>query len=334
MQPFVPADNESDADNVTVRTASEVPSISEHPNTTHISFCEWEHMAFGSHHKTGTFLIRDLHLAMQAVSNRICHHATGVFMPHISKEQLMGFAANQRVYVVNMIRNPVDIVLSGYNYHLHTQNMGEWVNGKHSVDQLMSQEWHTFLNKKYGFMRRFGNTMFFEDMEHMHRLIAANCDTLNISRANCTYQVMLNHLSLEDGLHMEFNKVRYWSGYGCIAELVSSYRYVREQSNSNWVAVTYRLEDFESNYTLQLHDVLRRMGVDEHRDADLWDAVVRQVSNQSNHADEQLYKEHVTRNTYNRSNEVRVLLTEPMRCAQLKNWTALLGYAWKHVAYC
>ena len=133
---------------------------------------------------------------------------------------------------------------------------------------------------------------------------------------------------------MEFDKLRYWSGYGCIDELVSSYRYVREQSNEKWVTVIYRLEDFERNYTLHFHDMMHHMGVNEHRDSKLWNAIVTQVKNQSKHGNQSLFKEHVTRNTYNKTKQLQVLLTAPVRCAQLKNWTALLGYDWTHDAYC
>ena len=101
-----------------------------------IAFCDWNKMVFGSHHKTGTFLMFHVRDRMKEL---YAHHCCAdgrapdqSLIPHqtgrLSKELILKVIAEnnakdeneENIYILNVVRHPVDTVLSGYNCHLNT----------------------------------------------------------------------------------------------------------------------------------------------------------------------------------------------------------------------
>merc|ERR1719334_841508 len=117
-----------------------------------ISFCDWNKMVFGAHHKTGTFIMFHLRDRMKDLYANRCSADDRVpdqsLIPHqtgkLSMQRIRCFIAenmaedadHENIYILNVVRHPVDTVLSGYNYHLNTMNWKEWVNGKYTLDKL------------------------------------------------------------------------------------------------------------------------------------------------------------------------------------------------------
>ena len=100
----------------------------------------------GAHHKTGTFLFQSLRDKLKEFHTNQCRFGVAVYT-HISAEQIMSIIhhrllnkvkskSDRSIFVLNIIRDQFDTILSAYNYHYHTTNRTEWVNYGYNLDVL------------------------------------------------------------------------------------------------------------------------------------------------------------------------------------------------------
>merc|ERR1712176_1515516 len=101
---------------------------------------------------------------------------------------------------------------------------------------------------------------------------------------------------------------------------------------------TFRLEEFESNFTQTIKQLLDMHGILDQDDRQNLIHILQteDVKNKMKHK-RSPHKEkhpHITHGTYDKEEQIDALLKNIDICSSLKNKTILLDYQWKHSKYC
>ena len=288
------------------------------------------------------FHLRD---RIESIYPTLCHApVTRALVPHrVTKlsEQLIrslipdAEVAPAKMLILNVVRDPVDIVLSAFNYHVRTDNGQEWISGKYNLARLkhlMREQYPTVI---FPFMSQQNHSVFFSKYDRFLVILERNCDAYALNETQCTFQDVLRRMNMSEALQFEFDKFVYWSGYGDADEVVSSYRFIAENhralSQRGVFVYNYRLQDFKLAFNETMRGILTRLRIDDA--ATLTDLMMRLQSENVNEQD-RASDEHITAGTFNKTQQIAILLASHDRCETFKNWTLMLEYAWRHHDYC
>ena len=255
-------------------------------------------------------------LSFATESNGYLNRALGRYYPyhregHINRQKIKKFIDTNsnneydheaHLVILQIIRAPVDTVLSGYNYHL--TDAEEWTTWPLSPDS------------------------------NPHALCAEFMpilDEMQISKQSSLLALYReNNLSFGIGVELQrYTKCEFKGIY-------SAYDYVKNglrNGINNINAHSFRLEEFEANWTETVNVLLDLIGVfeDENR------RKLMKSINMYNIYDTKArdgVKHHITAGTYDKAKEIRALLGDTDRCNLLKEQTISLDYDWKYLSYC
>ena len=286
--------------------------------STNFTVCQIPNTFVGTHHETGFTLFRKINGIIQAKRNENCKHQINKneTKPVATKSAYHdgnGFNAwltktvNQikpirHTAIMHIFRNPMDTILSGYNYH---KVCGE---GWASRDKIKDSELHIFSNFK-------------QKMKE-----------LNANYSNMTLQNVLNTESMEIGIEIEY--FRYLL---CEHPLIqSSFEAVQHVSinfaNDKFVhASTFRLEEFVQNFIETAGILMDVQGIfDEEQREGIMDKLQAQnlYDNRNDTEKDPHAVKHQTRGSYDRKKQISALLSNEMRCKSIKQMVESLNYEW------
>eukprot|EP01084_Bolivina_argentea_P010208 19011_1 len=279
----------------------------------------------GTHHKTGTVLMTQKIMAAiskywiskclntnqtnktNIMGNMYLHHnyfnAKHYMFIHAN------FCINMKMHCVlfHMIRNPVDTILSGYNYHKITIKE-KWVNKKIRTIKIL----------------------------HCCEKLVEKLKDMNTYYLNNSLQKIYNMYDISVGIEIEYYRYSFceWN------EIYRSYQEIKQKmmllkyNTNDYIHIrNMRLEQFYSEYNGTIQIVLNGLGIlqFEHRNNLL---NILQKFNVKNVKYNVKGDGHITKGRYNKTMQVNILLRDITRCVILKRKTELLGYLWTYHMYC
>eukprot|EP01084_Bolivina_argentea_P103377 185175_1 len=319
-----------------------------------LQFCEyWNDMIFTSHHKTGTILLMNLARKIRKFwciyckpPNKECKpmrlkkgfdNIHWFHNPNVWKEQLLNHISThlKSTIIVNIIRNPVDTLISAYNFHLKENGGSEWTNKLNNINYLSNTLKSHYVTKYC----KNCESEFHLSYDKMIYIMTNECNKLNISNNTCTFQILLKNMDLNNALQLEYYKYLFWSGYGRFNDIFFSYQYIKtNQQNLSKFGIymqNVRMEDFMQNFNKSCLKLLEFLKIkNEKQQIELLEmAQSENLKDMKKHMHSSTLK-HVTSGTYNKSKQIHVLLSSYKRCINLKNFTLLLDYMWIYSDYC
>merc|ERR1719295_16799 len=150
-------------------------------------------------------------------------------------------------------------------------------------------------------------------------MMREKCKEYAVNDTECTFQSVLQRMNLTEGIRFEFNRFVFWSGYGDVDEIVASYQFINEHRllamNRNIYLQNLKLEDFREDFNGTMRQILIDLGVDEGvMEEEIDKAQTDNMASQHN-------KDHITEGTFNKSEQIDILLNDKKRCNMLKHWT-------------
>eukprot|EP01084_Bolivina_argentea_P007210 13560_1 len=315
-----------------------LPNKRNHIIHTHQPLCDiyWNTTFFGSHHKSGTVLLNFFlrrQIEKYISSKCILNTNVNILYSHwLSLKTINDFIHNslnnitkQHIKIINIIRNPLDSVLSGYNYHLWSKE--KWLHKTitnmydSSVAVLSYQERKHIPYKTLALKNFCHSTLFLE-------LLNSNNIPNNIS-----INQLYNTMNISVGVSFEYMRYKKCE---FDFEIYPSYRRIMELEyiNDEYIHVAnFRLENFATNYNESVLGLLDVIGIwkETHRQ-NLLRIFAKGDINSINSKNST--PGHSTRGTFDKSEQTDALLQDMNRCLQLKNMTLLLDYKWKYRKYC
>eukprot|EP01084_Bolivina_argentea_P197165 337912_1 len=285
-------------------------------------FCSYWHpnnVLFGANHKTGTILFRNclLPIVMQfwksKCNNKNHHkgHANIMTHSHINKMGLKRFIKGHKnklnktyIILLNIIRSPVDTILSGYNYHKVTEE--GWVSVPFKQNHKHPRNYWIFIGKT------------------MNKVLVNKYENLTLKHIYNEYNMSIG-LAIEYQRYIECEYSRIYGSYNMM-------EYNLKQKYKNYFGVhinVFRLEDVQTHFNETMETLLDALFI--RIDADkkhLLNILQRFQINNNSHND------HVTQGTYNKQQQIYTLLSNEDRCNILKEKTILLDYKWIYHEYC
>ena len=298
-------------------------------NATVVPFCDMnlQNIFIGANHKTGTDMFctdigmqiqrfwkrRCLSLAPSAVqSNGYLRHVSigPKFLyhrdDHINAKKIKRFVeardSGAHLVIMQIMREPVDTVLSGYNYH--QKPVERWLQNPLSAHTRCGAGWHRFLDKM-----KISKQMSLLELYH---------------ESNTTF-----------GLWVELER---YSNCG-FKNIVGAFEYMHAALDKaeNIDAHSFRFEDFKANWTGTvdvLLDLIGIFGEDRQSLAALLDKVNIWDAEWARHKSTKHMRKHITAGTFDKAAQTEVLLGNEHRCQMLKKQTLSLDYNWKYALYC
>lgn len=293
----------------------------------------------GVHHKTGTDLLVNLRKTLRKYARKrrckLCfkqeYHMNGSQITNWLNNIYTHNQAklyNERVVIFNIIRSPINILYSAYNFHKHG---GEYWNtvdfdkikhlhGKH---KLFKQERNRCISNLY-------------------------LNLFNDSSIKSISDLYQNHLNISYGLYIEYLRLLKCNEFG---ELYSSFRIVKDINdninviNTNYTYFTHnlRLENFmhsSLSFDKSCEIILNKLGIFNEQDRNI--LMNRFISNDLNRWNAQKINnnQHITNKGYKQENQVKqqaidkLLSMNILLCKYLKNLTLNLDYEWEYHHQC
>ena len=229
---------------------------------------------------------------------------------------------NHHLVILNIIRNPVDTIISAYNYHY--KGSERWVT-VHIPD---------ITNRSFKFQEKKENTC----TSHLFiNLTLSMGISLNVS-IQALYK---NILTADKGIHFEY--LRYT--HCCFNEIYSSYNRINDLLNFNHSIFEYwdvsqthfhnfRVEQFADNFNVTCQYLMDKIGIFKHEDREKLLAKFKKYDLSSMSANKIAKSTHITKGKYDKSTQIKLLLTDIDKCNDLKDKTKLLGYQWNFDEFC
>merc|ERR1719242_775160 len=156
-------------------------------------------------------------------------------------------------------------------------------------------------------------------------MMRAKCKEYAVNDTECTFQSVLQRMNLTEGIRFEFNRFVVWSGYGDIDEILSSFQFIDEhrllEMNRNVYLRNLKLEKFKEDFNGTMKQILVDLGVDQ-LEGDVMEEQIMKA--QRDNKASQRNKDHITKGTFNESEQIDILLNDKERCRMLKQWTVAL----------
>eukprot|EP01083_Nonionella_stella_P107800 312692_1 len=317
----------------------------------------------GAHHKTGSVLM-NWHLSQQGVKYYLDHycswdndstyrgkahsHQTKIYNYHLSELYIRywtsGFAKSNRRFekpvhavVINMIRNPVDTILSSYNYH--TRGPEEWTR----VPLYNIGKFKTSFNER-------------QEIMCSKKLFMNLTQQMDLD-SNVTIQDLYTDiLSEHQGIYYEFMRYSeccWWeiySSYETMNKIMDGDMDILEGKDTDLIhAKQFRLENFFVDFNRSCNEYLDVMGILDDVDRNtLMNKFQRWKYDTKDKEKVEGYMrhKHVTVGQFDKKSQIELLLQIDVntstywlesardRCILLKEKTILLGYQWQFDGLC
>ena len=162
-------------------------------------------------------------------------------------------------------------------------------------------------------------------------------------RNNANYSVQdlySKQLPLSQGIEFEYE--RYTNC--CFMEIYLSYNAIEvimmrgneDGTDRNHTLIhlwNVRNEDFVNDFNRTCNILLDKIGVMNAEDRN--DFMTQfQTFDRKQHPNLRRGRKHITQGKFNKTQQIEILLNDPIRCNVLKNQTILLDYEWMHSAFC
>ena len=287
----------------------------------------------GSHHKTGTIIscqkifptiitywmdkctnlitpdINSMNHDYHALQQEVEKVTGRIFIGHIQSHDISAYISmihdNQHMMLLHFIRNPVDTILSGYNYHKLGTATERWL-----------REIPTKLKRRVDLCLKMNDILY----------------NMNHSYLNDTLLNIYNNNGISIGIEIEyyryiecvFNEI--YKSYNLIEQMISKY------GDNNYVHLkNIRMEDLLTNFNQTMLSILDTMGIIDNIDRNNVMELLQPFDIKNmNFKSEQ----HITKGTYDKDEQINILLSDINRCQLLRNITINLNYNWLHVTYC
>ena len=345
-------------------------------NITNFQLCDIaykSHLLFGSHHKTGSMLLLHLighkgivHLLRKKCEENKAYHShyrhdpwysPNWFQPkyHLTAAKIHYFMAdsgkkvwrNQRRFpkdtqdyhyvILNIIRNPIDTILSAYNYHRNGQE--QWniiaISNITTIEAAYDNA-ASFYCSKNTLMRLMRERLKDEDWRRFG-------DGVDIN--NITLQQLYSFSDLNVGIAFEYERYSYccfdeiYGSYHEIERLMMNETYMehKKYNESLMHLYNFRTEDFVQDYNGTVGILLDKIGIIwEKERIDFIDRFQEyDVHNPKAYTMKQKKKRHhITDGKFNKTLQREILLRDKERCAMLKKQTEMLDYNWTFKQFC
>lgn len=317
----------------------------QHSHADH-SICDMNpgNILLGAHHKTGTVLLTSfIKGKINKYITKKCTNSPQKSTTKIATSlglnqyQINNFISQHdinkdKIVIINMIRSPIDTILSGYNYHLNPPDHETWL--KTPLYEMLN-----WADNILAFRKRRGKQIIDTRQTKLKCQSLTMLKTLNSTGITNTFEDvdftiynMYHQYNLSIGLHLEYN--RYFT---CeYDDIYESYKKLNELSSigdENIVAKNIELEKFmgsQKSYDIALRNILKTIGINHKNDMNhLMNKLAKTKINRAPKT-----SNHVTDGKYNKTLQIKVLLSNIEHCHKLRNKTRTLGYEWEYMQYC
>ena len=300
------------------------------------SVCDIRRIVFAAHHKSGTNLFKEI----KDVLNGYCYHNcnTSVYVccrGHLpetiqSVNSHLKPESNEIGILLHINRHPVNMILSGYNYHKYQTNE-LWTNIM-TIDGL-----RRYIRKHYtaneNFHECYSKLFYQNDQNNIiyDKYIAHDTKHAMENMYNHSIRYVLNNtINMTHGIIWEYERWRCLEG----PEMLDSFLYVQQlqrNKSSNIFAENFYMEQFTEDYNGTCYQLLDILGIFHQNDrAKFMNELIRYISSGNN----KLVTGHDTGSLYDKDFEVDILLKDSQRCFHLKNFTKVLQMNWGFNRYC
>ena len=286
-------------------------------------------IALGTHHKTGTVLIvwNFRKYIINYYKQQCPNHNVGEILKFIclslyETNNIIKMSNPYHISLIHSIREPVDTILSGFNYHVI--NMREiWLHRP-----LL--QW---INKQLYILNRSPNNIkaknLYLNAKTVYNAINSIKNIYNITNNKTIYEIynILNDNNKQYGLYVEYQRY-----INCeFPDIISVYNRINEINNNNnkYIhAKNFRLENFKHYYKQTCYQVMDVLGIKNESDrANLYETMKKSGNIKKN--------SHATQGSYNKTEQIYLLLTKDIKqCLHIKNMTIALNYLWQYTQFC
>eukprot|EP01083_Nonionella_stella_P095091 266890_1 len=322
------------------------PSIEKY-TVTNFHLCDIAYksnIVLGAHHKTSTILLLYLLTRKGIVpiirdkcdykwdQNRFIthYHLSGTFINEFLTLPPRLHNRNTNHYVViNIVRDPVDTVLSAYNYHAKGAEI--WTRTPVVNISLLPAKYNNAESL------RCSSEVF---MHLVNEYQIANGHTYSVETL---YKKRLN---LVQGIEFEYQRYvkccfdEIYSSYDTIKGMMYNARNGIEINGLKWNDTllhlwNFKTEDFAYNYNKSCEILLNKIGVlDDEDRREFMNRFQKFDINSVENIKAAAKKKHVTKGKFNKTEQIEILLGDINRCVVLKKQTKLLDYQWTYDHFC
>ena len=213
------------------------------------------------------------------------------------------------IVILNLIRDPVETVLSGYNYHRDCKESWTW-----ALPINITRINHLC-----------GNVIpYIESIDN--RFVSYTLSKLYKSIANLSIGIDIEYYRF---IQCEYPRI------------VTSYEIMKKfeikyLNQTRMHLKNIRLEDFQINFNATLNTIFDVLGIysDNNENRSILLDAFQESDLYHHNVTKGKQVEHITKGTYNKTQQINALLINKERCESLKNYTMTLDYVWKHNDYC
>ena len=319
---------------------------------TNFTLCDIYHKSnifLGSHHKTGSVLL-NYQLSRKTISpflkdnckkkgikkrkKKMKKHSIFQESYHIDADRIDKWLEkhNKRkteinrnmhhMVILNIIRNPVDTIISAYNYHY--KGSEGWTR----------KELHEISVPPFKFDEE-------KENKCTSDLFISLTKSMGLSSNVSIQELYKNILTTETGLHFEY--LRYI--HCCFDEIYSSYIRINDLLDQNHSIFEYydanlmhfqnfRMEDFKTQFDESCNRLMDKLGILEKKDRQKLRKKFRKYDLNSQSAEVIAKNKHVTTGKYDKKAQLKLLFNNDAKCNLLKHKTALLKYPWNFDQFC
>ena len=313
---------------------------------------------FAAHHKSGTNLLREIkeiitdYYRQKCVFNRYNElsifslirndrdRATPIIAPTYEPRKFKPIQPtpylNEIIIILHIIRHPVYMILSGYNYHKLISN--EIPTHRSTIDNLKNGIGYISSNKNYFhcysklFYKNDQNNVLYDTYIVQHK---DDKDYLNMFYHKFTIQYILQNIfNTTYGIIWEYERFVCLEG----PEMLNGYLFVHDLNlnDNNIFAENFSLKQFETDFNGTCNKLLDILGIDGADDRLMLMQKLMKSDQKSTKFDssKEFARNHATKALYNKSAQIDLLLHDNHRCLYLKNMTNMLHINWTFDKYC
>ena len=240
-----------------------------------------------------------------------------------------------KIVIINMIRAPIDTILSGYNYHLNPPKHELWL--KTPLNEMLNNA-----NNILAFRKKRGKPLIDIPQVALHcqsLIMLEMFNSIGLNTVNNTFQDinltiynMYHQYNLSIGLHLEYHRY-----LACeYNNIYNSYKRLKELSSiddSNIITKNFKLEDFMDTYKRyesEIRDIVETIGINDTMDMNELIDIFRRDKIHKNPKK----NNHITSGKYDKQQQINIILSNTDRCYTLRNLTMMLDYKWEYSQYC
>ena len=294
------------------------------------------------HHKTGTHLFREFMQTLKGYYRQQCNltlNFGGGQWIQLSPNGMGPFINVKRHFnqyntyiIIHSVRDPLDTILSAYNYHKLISPEAEQRN--HAFDNFEQlKEYRRTHGGIYTEQRYCYNYMFFEESSPLK---------LNESLYHkySVQSVLKNEFNLSMGLLYEYTRFFCYDAKDIVNTYKSLKELEREIQDGQYQGVTVfqvSMEQFHNNFNETALQTLDAMKILKRSDRKMLMNEFVKYNIHDNHTMDKrnsLIRQHITHGHFDRDKQIKILLGDKDRCINIKNMTYAINMEWKFNAYC